>query len=148
MKKKIIIIGAGILGASTAYHLSKTNTDVTLIDRNEPGQATDAATGIICPWLSKRRNKAWYHLAKNGAKIYPNMIKELEEAGEKETGCRPQAEGITGSRVFAECRTRVGMERYRAADAHVPGIGGAAIIAQYAPRGHPAGSWWMVAYST
>lgn len=86
MKKKIIIIGAGILGASTAYHLSKTNTDVTLIDRNEPGQATDAATGIICPWLSKRRNKAWYHLAKNGAKIYPNMIKELEEAGEKETG--------------------------------------------------------------
>ncbi|HEY4600341.1 MAG TPA: FAD-binding oxidoreductase [Cerasibacillus sp.] len=86
MKKKIIIIGAGILGASTAYQLSKTNTDVILIDRNEPGQATDAATGIICPWLSKRRNQAWYHLAKNGAKIYPTIINELEKDGEKETG--------------------------------------------------------------
>ena len=84
--KKIIIIGAGILGASTAYYLSKTEAEVILIDRNDIGQATEAATGIICPWLSKRRNKAWYHLAKNGAKIYPKLIQALEEDGEVETG--------------------------------------------------------------
>jgi D-amino-acid dehydrogenase len=84
--KTYIVIGAGILGASTAYHLAKAGKIVTIIDREEPGQATDAAAGIICPWLTQRRNKAWYFLAKNGAAFYPSMIKQLEEDGEKETG--------------------------------------------------------------
>ncbi|SDE59016.1 FAD dependent oxidoreductase [Fontibacillus panacisegetis] len=62
--KKIIVIGAGILGASTAYHLAKMGADVLIIDRKDKGQASDAAAGIICPWLSQRRNQAWYRLAK------------------------------------------------------------------------------------
>jgi D-amino-acid dehydrogenase len=86
--KKIIVIGAGILGASTAYHLSSKGAQVTLIDRNDRGQATDAAAGIVCPWLSQRRNKVWYRLAKGGAKYYPQLIKELEALGETETGYR------------------------------------------------------------
>jgi D-amino-acid dehydrogenase len=84
--KKIIVIGAGILGASTAYHLSKKGAQVTLIDRQDPGQATDAAAGIVCPWLSQRRNKVWYRMVKGGAKYYPQLIKELEALGETETG--------------------------------------------------------------
>lgn len=84
--KKVIIIGAGILGASTAYHLARAGANVTVIDRQDPGQATDAAAGIICPWLSQRRNKAWYSLAKGGAAYYSTLIRMLEEDGEKETG--------------------------------------------------------------
>lgn len=86
--KKIVVIGAGILGASTAYHLAKAGADVTVVDRKDPGQATDAAAGIICPWLSQRRNKAWYTLAKEGAAYYPSLIHQLEEDGETETGYR------------------------------------------------------------
>lgn len=82
----IIVIGAGIAGASTAYHLSKYGADVILADREEPGQATGAAAGIVCPWLSQRRNKAWYLLAKNGARYYPELISQLEADGETETG--------------------------------------------------------------
>lgn len=84
--KKYIIIGSGILGASTAYQLAKMGVDVLLIDRKDPGQATDAAAGIICPWLSQRRNQAWYRLAKAGAAFYPGLIKELEAEGETQTG--------------------------------------------------------------
>ncbi|GAM15522.1 NAD(P)/FAD-dependent oxidoreductase [Mesobacillus selenatarsenatis] len=84
--KKYVVIGAGILGASTAYHLAKEGKSVTIIDRGEPGQATDAAAGIICPWITQRRNKAWYFLAKNGAAFYPSLIKQLEDDGEMETG--------------------------------------------------------------
>lgn len=84
--KTYIVIGSGILGASTAYHLAKEGKNVTIIDRGEPGQATDAAAGIICPWLTQRRNKAWYFLAKNGAAFYPSLIEQLEKDGEKETG--------------------------------------------------------------
>ncbi|GAA0447818.1 FAD-binding oxidoreductase [Lentibacillus halophilus] len=81
-----IIIGAGILGASTAYHLAKQGADVTLIDRNDPSQATAAAAGIVCPWLTNRRNKPWYRLVTEGAKYYPALIQKLENDGEMETG--------------------------------------------------------------
>jgi len=84
--KKVIIIGAGILGATTAYKLAKSGIKVVLIDREEDGQATKAAAGIICPWLAQRRNKAWYKLAKGGAEMYPDLIAELIEDGETETG--------------------------------------------------------------
>ncbi len=88
MMKNYIIIGAGILGASTAYHLAKSGADVLVIDRKDAGQATDAAAGIICPWLSQRRNKAWYALAKGGAAYYQSLISQLEEDGEMDTGYR------------------------------------------------------------
>lgn len=84
--KRYIIIGAGILGASTAYHLAKAGEKVLVVDRQDAGQGTDAAAGIICPWLSQRRNKAWYALAKSGASYYSTLIRELEEDGETETG--------------------------------------------------------------
>ena len=84
--QKIIVIGAGILGASTAYHLAKFGVETILIDRHDNGQATEAAAGIVCPWLSKRRNKAWYQLAKGGARYYPELIAQLEEDGETNTG--------------------------------------------------------------
>lgn len=83
---KIIVIGGGILGATTAYKLAKAGVDVTIIDRKDEGQATDAAAGIICPWLAQRRNKAWYQLAKNGARMYPELVNELTQDGETDTG--------------------------------------------------------------
>lgn len=84
--QKYLVVGSGILGASTAYHLAKAGADVTLVDRHDNGQATDAAAGIVCPWLSQRRNKAWYQLVKGGARYYPTLIDQLEADGETETG--------------------------------------------------------------
>ncbi|WP_145317643.1 NAD(P)/FAD-dependent oxidoreductase [Paenibacillus xylanexedens] len=84
--KKVIVVGSGILGASTAYQLAKQGAEVIIIDRKDIGQATDAAAGIICPWLSQRRNQDWYRLAKAGARFYPGIIAELEGEGETETG--------------------------------------------------------------
>ncbi|UOY90607.1 NAD(P)/FAD-dependent oxidoreductase [Bacillus glycinifermentans] len=84
--KKLIVVGAGILGATAAYHLAKEGADVTLIDRRDQGRATDAAAGIVCPWLSQRRNQAWYKLAKGGAKYYAYLIQQLKDDGETDTG--------------------------------------------------------------
>ncbi len=83
---KYIVVGAGILGASTAYHLAKTGAEVTVVDREDQGQATEAAAGIVCPWLSQRRNKKWYQLVRGGAKYYPDLVQSLEGDGETETG--------------------------------------------------------------
>ena len=54
--KKVAIIGAGIVGATAAYYLSKeSDLEITVFDHGQ-GQATKAAAGIISPWFSKRRN--------------------------------------------------------------------------------------------
>ena len=81
MVKQIAIIGGGIIGATTAFYLSdlqgNENVQVTLFD-DDTGQATKAASGIISPWLSKRRNKRWYALAKRGAELYPELVKAAQ----------------------------------------------------------------------
>ena len=81
MTKKIAIIGGGIVGSTAAYYLTKNKEySVTLFDEGT-GQATSASAGIISPWLSQRRNKEWYFLARNGAKFYHDLIQDLEQEG-------------------------------------------------------------------
>src|SRR5699024_1339849 len=83
---KYVIVGAGILEATTAYQLARNGADVIVVDRSDSGQATNAAAGIVSPWLSKRRNKAWYKLAKNGANTYPDILDYLARDDEAITG--------------------------------------------------------------
>lgn len=81
--KKVAIVGAGIVGATAAYYLSKeADVEVTVFDHGN-GQATKAAAGIISPWFSKRRNKAWYKMARLGADFYVDLLADLEKTGQK-----------------------------------------------------------------
>lgn len=84
--KSYIVVGGGILGASTAYHLAISGASVTLVDRSDQGQATNAGAGIICPWLSEGRSEAWHVLGRKAAKYYPTLIDELGKIGEVKTG--------------------------------------------------------------
>ncbi len=34
--------------------------------------------GIINPWFSKRRNKAWYRMARLGADFYQDLVSDLK----------------------------------------------------------------------
>ncbi|MGY3724096.1 Glycine/D-amino acid oxidase [Granulicatella balaenopterae] len=77
-QKNIAIIGAGIVGSTAAFKLAKAGINVTVFDEGT-GQATAGAAGIICPWLSQRRNKEWYHLTSTGASYYPQLMAELEK---------------------------------------------------------------------
>ena len=85
--KKVAIVGAGIVGATAAYYLSKeADIEVTVFDFGH-GQATKAAAGIISPWFSKRRNKAWYKMARLGADFYVDLLADLEKSGQKVDFC-------------------------------------------------------------
>jgi D-amino-acid dehydrogenase len=46
---RVVVLGAGIVGVSTAFHLTELGAEVYLIDRDAPGRATLAGAGIICP---------------------------------------------------------------------------------------------------
>lgn len=75
--EKIAIIGGGIIGMTLANYLDTTKFEVTLFD-DATGQATKASAGIISPWLSKRRNKQWYQLAKDGAAFFDKLIQDFQ----------------------------------------------------------------------
>lgn len=48
MSRQIIVLGAGIVGVSVAYHLVRAGYEVTLIDRRDPGEETSFGNaGII-----------------------------------------------------------------------------------------------------
>ncbi|MEX2804821.1 NAD(P)/FAD-dependent oxidoreductase [Streptococcus sp. H31] len=78
---KVAVVGAGAVGAAAAYYLAKNkHISVTVFDEGT-GQATKAAAGIISPWFSKRRNRAWYRLARLGADFYQDLTADLQADG-------------------------------------------------------------------
>jgi D-amino-acid dehydrogenase len=82
----VIVVGAGILGASAAYHLAREGCKVTLVDRADDGRATAAGAGIICPWGSAIEDAASYALLVGGARYYPHLLALLGEDGEQDLG--------------------------------------------------------------
>jgi D-amino-acid dehydrogenase len=82
---RIVVLGAGIVGASAAYHLARLGAEVYLIDRDAPGRATFAGAGILCPWLSQVRDPRYERLSFAAADYYPKLVAELAAAGETET---------------------------------------------------------------
>src|SRR5262245_7318711 len=83
---KVVVVGAGVLGASTAYHLARARCDVTLIDRADEGRATAAGAGIVCPWGSQIEDAANYALLAGGARYYAHLLAMLAEDGEADLG--------------------------------------------------------------
>src|SRR3954447_13981323 len=84
----VVIIGAGILGASTAYHLARNGVRVTVVDQAHEGRATAAGAGIICPWISGAEDPAFYRLYTEGARYYGKLIQSLAEFGQTDVGFR------------------------------------------------------------
>jgi D-amino-acid dehydrogenase len=85
---RIVVVGAGILGASTAYHLAREGADVAVVDQAHEGQATAAGAGIICPWASSIDDAAFYELYAAGARYYSDLVPALSELGETDLGFR------------------------------------------------------------
>jgi len=85
---KVVIIGAGVLGASTAYHLAREGADVTVVDQAHDGRATAAGAGIVCPWASGAEDAAFYRLYSDGGCYYGELVDALAAAGEADLGFR------------------------------------------------------------
>jgi D-amino-acid dehydrogenase len=99
---RVLVIGSGIFGASTAHALAREGADVVLADEGHAGRATYAGAGIVCPWSTREENPAFYRFYEAGARYYLNLVPELEEAGIADTGYRK-----VGSLVIAESEAEV-----------------------------------------
>ena len=85
---RIVVIGAGVLGASAAFHAALAGAEVVLVDQAHPGRATAAGAGIVCPWASGADDPAWHRIAQAGARYYPTLVQHLAACGETEIGYR------------------------------------------------------------
>ena len=85
---RVIVIGAGVTGASVAYHVSRLGAETVLVDSDEPGQATAAGAGIVCPWSSRITDPAWHALADTAAAYYPELVAGLAADGGTDVGYR------------------------------------------------------------
>ena len=85
---RVAIIGAGILGASTAYHLALAGHEVTILDEAHQGKATLAGAGIVCPWATKAADDDWYAMYEAGARYYAELVEGLASRGETQVGYR------------------------------------------------------------
>ena len=83
---RVVVVGAGVLGASAAYHLARAGLEVTLVDRADEGRATAAGAGIVCPWGSTIEDAANYALLAGGARYYSQLVALLAEDGETDLG--------------------------------------------------------------
>jgi D-amino-acid dehydrogenase len=84
----IVVVGAGILGASTAFHAARVGARVTVVDAAHEGRATAAGAGIICPWVSGAEDAAFYTLYCEGGRYYAELVAALAEVGETDLGYR------------------------------------------------------------
>jgi D-amino-acid dehydrogenase len=85
---RIVVIGAGILGASTAYHLARDGADVVVVDASLPGRATAAGAGIVCPWAADVDDAVFYALYAAGGRYYAELVADMAARGECDTGYR------------------------------------------------------------
>lgn len=83
----VIIVGAGIAGASTAFGLARRGVSVTVVDNGAIGQATAAGAGIVMPWATATEG-TFYDLYAAGATFYPELLALLADQGVDRTDFR------------------------------------------------------------
>ncbi len=101
-----IVIGGGLLGVATAYHLVRHGVKVLLVDRGHPGRATDAGAGILSPETNSRDPDAWAQLALRAVEYYPALVALLKADDAGETGyarCGLLVVAAHGGRAAAVC---------------------------------------------
>jgi len=78
------VVGGGLVGTATAYHLVSAGARTVLVDRADIGRATDAGAGILSPETNSRDPDAWFRLAVEAVQYYPVLIERLrgEQAGD------------------------------------------------------------------
>jgi D-amino-acid dehydrogenase len=100
---KTIVVGAGIAGASAAFHLRELGVEVDIVDNDAPGRATYAGAGIICPWLSKNTDQHYQTLSFAAFRYYQPLLTRLKALGQ--TGIQYD---LIGGLAVAESRDHLG----------------------------------------
>ncbi|MDR7519739.1 MAG: FAD-dependent oxidoreductase [Armatimonadota bacterium] len=77
LEAEVVVIGAGAVGNSIAYHLAKRGKAVVIVDRRAPAaEASGANFGLV--WVHSK--EPWYYMELSliSARLYPPLVAELD----------------------------------------------------------------------
>ena len=87
MSERILVIGAGVIGASIAYHLSARGAQVTVLDQGLPATG---ASGSSFGWINANfvETPEYFHLRRAGIDAYRDLGTAIDLSGiVRWTGC-------------------------------------------------------------
>ncbi len=132
----VVVIGGGLVGTSLAYELVTAGASTVLIDRHDPGRATDAGAGILSPETNQDPEPGLFNFGLDAARHYPALIDRLEADGSVDSGF-----SVTGSVLVAErpgddavMESAVALARSRCPDTVVE-IDPGALVGHFPPLG-------------
>ena len=77
----VAVVGGGLVGTATAYELGARGARTLLLDRADPGRATDAGAGILSPETTKRDDPGWVeYLCERIPLARPGQVEDLDGA--------------------------------------------------------------------
>jgi D-amino-acid dehydrogenase len=91
-----IVVGGGVVGLATAWHLVQDGARTLLVDRGHAGRATDAGAGILSARPDIAADDPYERFAAHAVRYYPLLIERLTAEGAGDTGY-----GVCGSLTVA-----------------------------------------------
>ncbi len=116
-----VVIGGGVVGASTAYHLVRAGVKTLLVDRRDGGRATDAGAGILSTATRVDDPDPIERFEARAAAYYPVLIERLRGDGAGDPGygvCGSLTVAVDDDEVAHFHDVRTGVRRWRAAKDH------------------------------
>ncbi len=93
----VVVVGGGLVGSALAYELVSAGSDTILVDRHDPGRATDAGAGILSPETNQDPDPHAFAVGMASARHYPELVGRLVGDGVEASGF-----SVTGSLLVAE----------------------------------------------
>ncbi|MEU2349642.1 FAD-dependent oxidoreductase [Modestobacter sp. NPDC049651] len=82
---RVVVVGAGIVGATAAWQLARRGADVVLVEAGDRGAATSAGAGIVQPFRPAAGGP-WAAYSDLAARRWPGLAAELAEDAGRDTG--------------------------------------------------------------
>jgi D-amino-acid dehydrogenase len=92
-----VVVGGGLVGTALAYELAERGATVVVVDRGDPGRASDAGAGILSPETSQDPAPGAFAVGRAAAGHYESLVDRLDADGCTDTGY-----ARTGSLLIAE----------------------------------------------
>ena len=97
-KKRVIIVGGGVIGLGIGWQLAKAGCTVSIYERNQAGRAASwAAAGMLAPHAEVHfEERELLRLGVQSCRMYPDWVAELETDSQMNAGYRAEGTLIVG----------------------------------------------------
>jgi D-amino-acid dehydrogenase len=82
----VVVVGGGLVGSALAYELACRGASVALLDRRDPGRASDAGAGILSPETTWRTDDVWCTFAAEAGGYHPELAARIMDDGGPDPG--------------------------------------------------------------